>query len=140
MACSAEALGRRPAFAKRLRRDILRRLRARRMVVQVVAREPVSDAISLLTGKISGYFRFFGVFYLNKAIESPVPQRFLKNSLLKLSGKLFRITGIKFSISGYLVAHNRATSSGIIISAASKLETDCGQELINYPDTFLWYD
>jgi hypothetical protein len=48
------------------------------LVADAVQRNPFATAISLLTGKITGYWRIFGPFERQDWQESPVPQRFLE--------------------------------------------------------------
>jgi hypothetical protein len=67
--------GPQPAFAKASAWHASRS--ARSMVADAVQRNPSPMAVSLLTGKITGYLVNFGRFDGRDCEESPVPRRFL---------------------------------------------------------------
>ena len=70
------------------------------MVAQAVGYEPVSHVNSLLTGNFTGKTVIFGFGNRPLEPETPLPRHFGANSLIKLTGKRFRRTGILVAPTG----------------------------------------
>src|SRR5258705_9723367 len=85
------------------------------MVAQAVGYEPVSHVNSLLTGNFTGKTVIFGFGNRPLEPETPLPRHFGANSLIKLTGKRFRRTGILVAPSaGWSVpSRNSVAGNGI---------------------------